>query len=230
MVELVGAVAEHDHGASRVDHRDEATERGPAHRLQDEVELAAELRDVRHDLVSAQLTKSGRPCRAAADQRRHVGAAQMRQLDREAANAARGAGDQHPAAEDGWSEPEDAQRGQAGGGQRCCLGEAHGNGQLGDPPWRHGDPLRPGPAVADPDDPGARSRAVFDIGLQDPGKVPAGPPTIGGGAEHPHLAAIERERAHRNQHLARRRRWLWNVSQGNPACCRAVCNQCTHST
>ena len=166
---------------------------------------------------------------AAADQRRHVGAAQMRQLDREAPDAARGAGDQHPAAEDGRSEPEDAQCGQARGGQRRCLGERHGIGQLGDPPWRHRDPLRPRPAVANADDPGARSWAVLDIGLQDASKVPAGTPTIGGGAEHPHLTAIERERPHLDQHLARRRRWFWNVSQRNPARRRAVRHQCTHA-
>ena len=180
---LVGAVAEHDERPSRVDHRDESAERIASHRLQDEVEPAAELRNVGHDFVGSELTKSRRPRRAAADQRCHLRAAQMRELDRKAADSARCAGHENSATKDGGPEPENPQRGQAGRWKRRRLGEGDAIGQLGDPVCGDRHPLGPGPALPDADDPGAGPRAMLDVGLEDAGEVPARAPAVGGAPE-----------------------------------------------
>jgi len=80
--------------------------------------------------------KSRRPRRADADQRRHFRAAQMRELDRKAADAARGARHENSATKDGGPQPEHAQRGQAGRWTRRALGEGDSIGQLGGPSLR----------------------------------------------------------------------------------------------
>src|SRR3954468_8031688 len=128
----------------------------------------------------------------------------MRELNGEAADAARRAGYKNSATKDRGAEPENAQRGQAGGWQRGRLREGHAVGQLRDPRLRYRDPLSPRLALPDAHHSGTSSRTADDVGPQHAGEVPSGTPAIGRSPQHPQLAAIHRERSNLHDYFAGR--------------------------
>ena len=95
------------------------------------------------------------------------------ELDREAADAAGRAGDEHAAAEQRAADLERADGGQAGHGERGRGLEGDLVGQLGEPVGGHGGQLGPAALAGEADHAGALARAVGS-GLADhAGDVPA---------------------------------------------------------
>ena len=133
----------------------------------------------------------------AAGARRHVGAAQARELHREVADAAGGAGDQHAAAEQRAVLAERVERGEAGHREGGGLRERHLLGQLGERVRGHGHALGPGAFRQEPDHARADlgAGAVGGGALHVAGQVPAGAPARGGHGGAADLAAVERDRA-----------------------------------
>jgi hypothetical protein len=147
--------------------------------------------------VSAELSHCRRLV-GAPDARRHVSAREPRELHREVADAAGGAGDEHATAEEQAALGEGVERGEPGHGKGRRLGQRHLGGQLGERMRRHRHPLRPRALGEEPDHarPDPRARGVGGGALHLAGQIPARAPAGRGHARAPHLAAVERDRPH----------------------------------
>ena len=161
---------------------------------------------------SAPSSKVPPPAPSAADQRGHFRAAQMRELDRKAADSARGAGDEtrRPRMAGPSRRMRSAVRpavGSAAPGRRRRYRAARQSSRAGPPPARP----RPRPAGCRPlgHRPAGRARRRTAGCRRSPSRAPA----VGSGPEHPQLAPIDRERPHLHEHLAGRRHRLGNVGK-----------------
>ena len=176
------------------DALDRGAERRAADALDDHVELRPLGRELVEDLVGAELGEAAGALGAGRDGG-DVGAAEVGELDGEAADAAAGAGDQHAPADRVAADVEREQRGDAGDGERRGLGEAD---RVGQRParacGRDGGELGPRPVVA-----GRRrgcpraARCRRRRRARPPGEVPAGelPGRLAG--QRLDLAAVERD-------------------------------------
>jgi len=101
------------------------------------------------------------------------------ELAGEMPDPARGAVDQHLAAQEEPALAQRVERREAGDREGCRLGVADRIGQRRHRMAAAIDPLAPGPRGQDPDDPraGLGAAAVGRGGLHDPGEIPARPPT-----------------------------------------------------
>ena len=136
------------------------------------LEIAAEFGgDNRGAQAVQHVSRGGR----VAHQRGHLGASQMRELDRHPADPASRAGDQHPLAQDQAADLQHAQRRQPGGGQRGGLDVGHLRRDRCHPVGRHRGQLRPRPAAHQPGHPGPRRRptAIGGRPFDDTRHIPA---------------------------------------------------------
>ena len=120
-----------------------------------------------------------------ADDAGDVRAGAVGELDREAADAARGSGDEHAAAEQRTADLERAQGGEPGHGEGGGGLEGDVVGQLDDPIGGHGGELGPAALVGEADDAGAVAERAGDVPAPDRAGLAGGEPA--------HLAAIERD-------------------------------------
>lgn len=138
-----------------------------------------------------------------------------RELHREVAHAACGPGDQHPAAEQGATVAQRAQRGQASDRQRGGRGEADTFGQNRDAVGGNRRALRPAELVHQCDDagPGWQAAAVSGWCRHGAADVLARDPAVLVVTERTQLSAIEREGMHRDKQFIGRRAWLRQFPQ-----------------
>ena len=113
---LIGAVAERDQCALGIQSGQQAGKGAAANRLENQVEATADVIGGRDHPAGAQPGQGSGP--PAANERSHVSTTEVCELYGEATYAARGAGDEHSAAQDRRPEPERAQRGKTG--RRKC--------------------------------------------------------------------------------------------------------------
>lgn len=127
----------------------------------------------------------------------------MGKLDREAADTARRAGDEHALLEEQAAQPKCPQGGQPGDRQRRGLREADLVRERGQPVRRHRRALGPRALREPAHDPRARGRpgAVPRRVEDDAGEVPARPPALSLPRQAGRLAAVERDRVHLDERL-----------------------------
>ena len=194
-------------------------EAGASDRLEQQVERLAVRLELGDQLVGAELLQP----RAALGAPHHagdMGAGALGELDREPADTAGRAGDQHAAAEQRAADLERPDRGQAGDGQRGGCLERDLVGQLGEPFGRDDRPLGPAALVGQADD----ARSV----LRHAGDVPARDRPLGARRQAPDLAAVERDGLDLDERLARGRLWLGRLREGDARRGRAVGDEGAH--
>jgi len=108
-----------------------------------------------------------------------------------------------------------AQCGQTGDRQGRCFLEANIVRQCGDAVRRHGSAFCPAGIVGQCDNAraGLGPAAVGGLLQHHPADVLAGPPAFGAVLKQPQFAAVQREGAHLDQRLVRRRARLGNLAQ-----------------
>ena len=150
-----------------------------------------------------------------------MGARAGSELDREAAHAPGGAGDEHATLDQEPAETEGVVGGQPGHRERGRCRERHLVGQRAQPVGGHGRKLGP---RARPRERSAHSHhacagrraAAVGRGLaHHAGHVPAGEAALGQRLEAPDLAAIDGHRPHLHERLARRRRGVGRLAEAD---------------